>query len=293
MKLSILLISYNTKKLTLNALYSIDKSLKNAPFKYEILVLDNNSTDGSKAALSFLKIKGLKLFLQQSNIGFGKANNFLANKAQGQYLLLLNSDTLVLEEGISKLLEFVESHPQYNFAGAKLLNQDKSPQPSCGPLYNPLVVFVALFLRGDYFSLTRYSPNQTKQVGWVSGACIMCSKSDYLKLQGFDSEIFMYMEEIDLFKRAKDAGLTVVFYPKAQFIHYGFASSGGKSQPVINVFKGLIYYYRKHYGKLANLYIKLLLKTKALTGYTLGILFNNQYLKTTYEKAYLLFKEKN
>lgn len=293
MQLSILLISYNTKKLTCQALLSINNSLKKGGISYEILVLDNHSVDNSAKAIKELKIKELKLFESKKNLGFGKGNNFLAKKAKGQYLLLLNSDTKVLGSSIADLLTFFKSQKQFAFVGGKLFNKDLSPQPSCGPLYSPLVVLAALFFRGDYWGLTRFSPNKIKTVGWVSGACILTSKENYQKVNGFDEKIFLYMEEIDLFKRAANFSLKVGFYPQAKFIHYGFASSGSKSQPVINVFKGLLFYYEKHYSLPVQQFIRLLLKIKALLGYTLGTLANNQYLKKTYNEAYQVSVKKN
>jgi len=286
MQLSVLVISYNTKKITLQALRSIVTSLKNSDLTYEILVLDNHSQYGSVAAIKKLKIKTLRLFESLENLGFGKGNNYLAKKAHGQHLLLLNSDIEVIDKAIDKLFSFYIKQRRFAFVGGKLLNTDLSPQASCGPLYSPLVVLAALFCRGDYWGLTRYSPSAVRPVGWVSGACILTAKADYEKVNGFDENIFMYMEEIDLFKRAQKIGLKVGYFPNAKFIHHGFASSKGKSRPVINVFKGIVYYYRQHYGWFSRLFIWLLLKTKALLGYTLGVVTNNHYLKQTYYEAY-------
>lgn len=285
MQLSILVLSYNTKKLTCHALTSIVVSLESVPVSYEILVLDNGSTDGSIKAIKALRIKNLRIFQAKTNLGFGAGNNWLAKKAKGEYLLLLNSDTKVINQAIPKMLEFFQNQRQYAFLGAKLLNPDLTPQPSCGPLYNPLVALIALFFFGDRLHITRFSPHRICTVGWVSGACILTTKTIYERLAGFDEKIFMYMDEIDLFKRSADLDLKVGFFPQAKVIHYGFASSGGKSQPVINVFKGYLYYYQKHYSGFFNAYIRLLLKTKAWVGYTLGTLFNNQYLKKTYAQA--------
>lgn len=285
MDLSILLISYNTKKLTLAALHSIFASLKNASFKAEVLVLDNNSQDKSVEAINKDFGNKVTLFALKENLGFGKGNNYLAKKAKGKHFLLLNSDIEVIEGAIPRLYDFFSNQKQFDFVGGKLLNSDKSPQPSCGPLYNPLAAFVALFLRGDYWGITRSSPTKVKQVGWVSGACILTRKETYLALGGFDEKIFMYMEEIDLFKRAADQNLTVGFCPEAVFIHHGFASSGNRSKPVINVFRGYLYYYHKHYGWFTNGYIRLLLKTKAAIGYTLGKALGNRYLIQTYDEA--------
>jgi GT2 family glycosyltransferase len=285
MNLSILLVSYNTRKLTLSALDSIFKSLKGSNISYEVLVFDNHSADGSQKAIKQYYGKKVTLIESQENLGFGRANNLLAQKASGRYLLLLNSDIEVLENGISQLLTFFEKE-KYDFVGGKLLNSDLSPQPSAGPLYSPLIALIALFFRGDYWGITRSSPEQARRVGWVSGACILTKRKTYLALGGFDEGIFLYMEEIDLFKRAKDNKLTVGFCPATRFIHHGFASSGTKSRPVINVFRGYQYYYHKHYSYPAQLYIRFLLKTKAVIGYTLGVVFKNQYLKQTYYEAY-------
>jgi len=290
MDLSILLVSYNTRKLTLSALDSVIGSLQEANFRYEILVLDNHSSDGSGKAIK--ERYGSKVILVESktNLGFGKANNQLAQKAQGRHLLLLNSDIEVLDGAIVRLFNFFKTE-KYDFVGGKLFNSDMSPQPSVGPLYSPLVALVALFFRGDYWGITRMSPVIPRKVGWVSGACILTKRETYLALRGFDEGIFLYMEEIDLFKRAQSLNLTVGFCPEARFIHHGFASSGTKSRPVLNVFRGYLYYYRKHYTAPAQLYIRLLLKTKAVIGYTLGVVFKNQYLRETYDEANKILKE--
>lgn len=285
MDLSILVLSYNTKKLTLKALNSIVKSLNKSALAFEILVLDNASTDNSAEAIHKQFKNKVKLYQSKSNMGFSRGNNFLVKKATGQNLLFLNSDIEVIDNAITDLFGYFSHQSRIDFVGGKLLNSDFSPQPSCGPLYNPWVAFAALFLKGDYWGLTRYSPTKIRQVGWISGACILTARAIYEKLRGFDERIFMYMEEIDLFKRAQSAGLRVGFYPQARFIHHGFASSNGKSTPVVNVFRGYLYYYRKHYRYLANRYIRLLLKTKAMLGYTLGILTRSYYLKHTYAQA--------
>jgi len=290
MDLSILLVSYNTRKLTLSALESIFKSLNTVDFRYEILVFDNCSNDESVGAIKKRFKEQLVLIESKTNLGFGRANNFLAQKAKGKHLLLLNSDIEVIGNAIPELLYFFKSE-KFDFVGGKLLNSNLTSQPSAGPLYTPLVALVALFFRGDYWGITRFSPQHSKQVGWISGACILTKKETYLALGGFDEKIFLYMEEIDLFKRAQTLNLRVGFCPEARFIHQGFASSGNKSRPVLNVFRGYLYYYQKHYSPLAQLYIRFLLKTKAIIGYTLGVVFRNQYLKQTYNEAYKIVNQ--
>lgn len=296
--LSIIIISYNTCDITRACIESVMRSLKDSDMSYEIVVVDNDSQDGSAKMLLELNKQHdsiITLVLNSENIGFGRANNLGASKASGKHLLLLNSDTIVLDHAIEKLYRFTSKDSGHRFVGAKLLNADKSPQDSCGPLYSPLVVFVHLLLMGDRWPngirFTRTSPTTTKQVGWVSGACIMCSKEDYLALGGFDEEIFMYMEEIDLLKRAKERRMDTYFYADASIIHLGSASSGGKRTfPILQVYRGLLYYYRKHYGKTSQSMLKTMLQLKALLGIAIGRLTGSTYLTQTYEKALALSK---
>lgn len=282
--LSILVLSYNTKELTLRCLETI---YQNPPTNcsYEVLVLDNQSTDGSAAAVAAMYPQA-RLYASKQNMGFGKGNNYLARKAHGTNLLLLNSDIEVMKGSLTRLYEcYHVHHKEVGFMGGKLLNPDKTPQPSCGPFYRLPIVFGALFLRGDYWGLTRWSPDRFTIVDWVSGACIITSKQAYNALKGFDERIFMYMEEIDLLYRARKSGVLTAVCPQATFIHYGSASSKGRTKPILNVYKGFIYFYTKHGDPLSLFILKRMLQLKALGGYLLGLLLGNDYLKKTYGKA--------
>jgi len=288
--LSIIIISYNTREITKKCLESVWRSLKNTKINYEVIVVDNISKDGSVEMLSQLsqnKQNHLVFVANRNNVGFGQGNNQAVKIAQGKYILFLNSDTVILNNAIEKLYQYyVTNEKQVQFAGAKLLNKDLTPQSSAAWFFSLPVIFAALFLRGDYWGLTRFSPNETKKVDWLSGACILTKKSFYQKLDGFDETIFMYMEEVDLLYRAKKMGWHTYIYPSAQIVHLGSASSGEKTFPILQVFKGFIFFYRKHRSKLALFMLKILLKLKALLAYILGRITNNQYLIKTYGEAF-------
>jgi GT2 family glycosyltransferase len=293
-ELSIIIISYNTAKITIDGIKSIIRSIKNR-LPYEIIVVDNASTDDSLTEISKHKEQNqnlnFKTIANKKNFGFGKANNQAVKEAQGKYILLLNSDIIVLDNAIERLLNFYKQQEnQIHFLGGKLFNKDMTPQPSCGPFYTLPVIFAALFLKGDYWGLTRYSPNNLKKVDWVSGACILTKKEYYEKIGGFDEGIFMYMEEIDLLYRAKLKRYQTYFYPQAPFIHLGFASSGSKSAPIINVYRGFLYLYKKHFPGLPLFFLKILLKLKAQVAIFIGKITQNSYLIDTYEKALKLVK---
>ncbi len=286
--LSVIVISYNTQKLTLNCLRTVEKSFNGSNTVYEVIVVDNASTDGSAAALKKYAAdrKQIRVIENRENIGFGRANNQGAEAAQGDYILFLNSDTEVIDDAIGKLYRFVSAAGSpADIAGGKLLNPDGTDQPSCGPFYTLPIVFGALFLRGDYWGLTRMSPHTVKRVDWVSGACIMMKRSDFHSLDGFDRDIFMYMEEIDLLMRSARKGLKTYFFPDARFVHHGSASSGGRTYPILQVYKGFLYLYRKHYPSMHLKVLQFMLQLKAYISIFLGTLLKKRYLTETYEKA--------
>ena len=286
-ELSIIIISYNTKEITKNCIESIYQS--NPSFPFEILIIDNTSKDGSVEMLKSLQSRydNLHLLENKENTGFARANNQGVSRSKGKYILLLNSDTIVLDDALNKLVEYYKNHEDtIHFLGAKLLNADKSPQASCGPFYTLPVIIAALFFRGDYYGLTRYSPNKPKEVDWISGACILTRRDIFDKVNGFDENIFMYMDEIDLLFRAKNQGYHVYFYPDAHIIHLGSASSGGKSYPVQQVYKGFLYFYHKHYSASQLNVLKYILTLKAAIALTIGKVIKSEYLIQTYEKAY-------
>ncbi len=288
-ELSIILISYNTAKITTDCIESIYNSQGIASLSFEVIVLDNNSSDESISKIKKLQqtYSSLKLIESKENTGFSRGNNIAAQKAKGEYIFFLNSDTVVLENAISSLLRFIKNRQDtVHFVGGKLFNADLSPQPSCGPFYSLPVIFGALFLKGDYWGLTRYSPDHTQKVEWVSGACILTKKEYFDKVGGFDEGIFMYMEEIDLLYRAKQKGFNTYFYDKAKFIHLGSASSQGKTYPILQVYNGFLYFYNKHHKGVKITLLKGMLQLKALVSLAVGKLTNNEYLIQTYEKAF-------
>ena len=290
-ELSIIIVSYNTKDITIDCLMSIDRSLKDTPLTYEIIVWDNNSHDGSANALESYASQHphVHFYSSKENIGFGRGNNRAVEHARGSYLLLLNSDTIIIDHAIHDMLEYYKNHEDtVHFLGPKILNKDGSDQPSAAPFYTPPVVFAALFLRGDHLGISRYSPNTVKKVDWLHGACIMTKRSIYNELHGFDESIFMYMEEVDLTYRARKLGYSCYFYPGARITHLGSMSSGGRTFPILQVYKGFLWFYRRHYSPFSMLLLKSMLKLKALLAFAIGKLTRNTYLINTYEEAYKL-----
>ncbi len=290
-ELTIIIISFNTKKITSDCLESILKSKISC--SYELILIDNDSKDGSIEMLRSYKAKhpNIVLIENKNNTGFSRANNQGAKEARGKYLLFLNSDTVVLDNAIDTLYKkFINEKSKVGFAGGKLLNPDNTPQSSTGPFYTLPYMFAWQFLRGDHWGITRSSPDRETYSDWVSGACFITKKDLYDSLGGFDEKIFMYMEEVDLMYRGKNKGYLTKFYPDAKFIHLGSASSAGKTYPVLQVFRGSFYFYNKHFPYWQVLMLKYMLQAKAILAIIIGYLTNNKYLIKTYEEAYRIAK---
>ncbi len=287
MDLSIIIVSFNTEKLTRDCLTSIYQKLGKTKLTFEVIVVDNVSTDGTRAMLA-KKFPQVRTVLNDQNVGFGIANNQGMKKAKGEYILLLNSDTVLLDDSLVGMLAFARKHPD-SFVGPKLLNVDRTPQTSGGPFFTLPVVFAVLFLKGDHTGWTRVSPDETREIDWVSGACILGPRKLFLKDLLFDEKIFMYMEEVDLLYRARLRGHKTYFYHTCRIIHLGGGSSTNKRKgPVLNIYKGFVYFYKKHYGPAQLVLLRIMLKAKAAVAWLIGVVTGKAHLKETYGEAYHL-----
>ena len=278
-KISIIIPSWNTKDLLKNCLKSLG-------FLYEIIVVDNNSTDGTVKMIE-KGFPNVLLIKNKKNVGFGAANNQGMRKAKGDYLLLLNSDTIVKNEAPLVMSQYLKKNSDVGVVGPKLLNEDGSLQPSAGPFPNLKISFIMLFLEHWLGDLVRSSFEKTKEVDWVMGAAFMFKKEILNKVGFMDEGLFMYMDEVEWSFRIKKAGYKVVFNPQVEIIHLGGASSKtGRKGPILNIYRGLIYFYKKHYSGWQLVILKIMLKLKAALSYLLGFVLNNNYLKQTYAQAF-------
>lgn len=282
--ISIIILSWNTKDLLKNCLRSI-YNLRDKNYEVEVIVVDNGSTDGS-AEMVEKEFSQVVLIKNKKNLGFGAGNNQGMKKAKGDYFLILNSDTIVKSKAPMKMAQFLKKHPEVGAVGCKLLNQDGTNQPSFGPFPNLLVAAIMLFGEHWLGDLVRHSSDKIKETDWVMGAALMVRKEVFKKAGPMDESIFMYMDETEWCYRIKKAGYKVMFYPGAKIIHLGRASSRtGKKDPILNIYRGLIYFYQKHYPGWQLPILRLMLKLKAGGALFVGYLTKNKYLKETYAQA--------
>lgn len=263
--LSIIIVSYNTKKLTVNCLRSIRRFAKG--ISYEVIIVDNGSTDGSVEVIKKLPSyqTTMQLIANKENRGFAAANNQGIKIAQGRYILLLNSDTKLLENTFYEMVSWMDNNPRVGIATCQLINPDGSIQATGGYFPNLGRLFLwATFLDDlpgvaeifgsfhphtpSFWTRSKFYTNK-RELDWVTGAFFLIRKEVVKDVGILDEDFFMYVEELEYCLRAKKQGWKVFFVPKTRVIHYGGAS-GTREGTILGEYRGLKTFYSKHYPSL-------------------------------------------
>ena len=282
--LSVIVLSYNTWDLTKRCLLSVVDNYQEDIDKgnIELILADNGSGDETVEEIRRSKfLEKIKIAENGKNYGFGKGNNLASKKAEGKYVLFLNSDTVSKDKGFLKMALFLEKNQEAGILGGKLENRDGSKQLSAGKFYTPLNLFFSLL---GFESFVRSTPDKISRVDWVSGACMMIRRDLFEKLKGFDENFFMYVEDMELCYRAEKEGFLTYFYPDIKLEHKE-AGSSNRQFAIKNIYKGLLYFYKKHGNFLSYSVIKSMLYLKAFLLVIIGRIINNKYLTDTYSKA--------
>ncbi len=255
MKLSVIIVSWNTCELLQRCLSQLQAELLHLPISSEVILVDNNSHDGSVAMVRRC-FPNVNLVVNQDNRGFGSANNQAFTIARGEMVLLLNPDTEVLPGSLRKLIDFMDAQPKAGIVAPQLINSDGSVQRSCREFptvtnmfyelsgFSRLFPRVALFRR---YKMLDFDHQSTRQVDQPEGACLLIRKQVLDEVGWFDESFFMLFEEVDLCYRTKQAGWQIWFYSGAQIIHhYGQSIKQVKAKMILHSHKGMYRYWTKH-----------------------------------------------
>jgi GT2 family glycosyltransferase len=262
-ELSIVIVSYNTKDLLRECLQSVHREM--IALDTEILVVDNNSSDGSPLMVE-VEFPTVKVIRSTINLGFGAANNLALESARGRYIVLLNSDAFLSVGSLSLARDHMNAYPRAALAGGRLVGRDFSWQPSARMF--PHVVSDAFVLTGlaakypksrlfGHFDRTWADPLLPSQADWVPGAFSIIRAEVLDKVGFFDPRFFMYGEEVDLCRRIKKLGYEIWYWPDVVVTHIGGESSrqmrdeGGGAQVVNWRMRSTLLYYRKHHAGMA------------------------------------------
>lgn len=312
--LSVCLLSYNTRDITLDCLRSISKY---APNNIEVLILDNASSDKSDEEITkFIKGKSqFKFFRGDKNLGFGGGNNFLVSKSKSDFVLFLNSDTVMIEDCFTPCIELLNENPDLIGVSCRLLNSDRSIQTTGGffpnfwrlmmwqlfiddlPIVSRLVSsihphqlefnFVTKFLNG--FGLYTEKGKQRKEPihfqDWLTGAFLMVRKDLFQKVGGFDTKLFMYAEDLELCYRLKKLKGDIAVISSTSIIHLG-GSSSGSTMAISNEVKGILHFFKIHTSQVEFFLAKILFLFGSLLRYLIfGIIRNNAQARHAYLTA--------
>jgi GT2 family glycosyltransferase len=238
-ELSVIIVNYNGFQFLKNCIDSLIINLKE--INYEIIIFDNNSVDES---IDFIKEKYPNVICIESkqNLGFGVGNNRAVSDARGDYLLLINNDTIVLDN-LKPILEHLKSDDSIGVIGIKMRNKQKDYLQSAGNFPNPInmLQLKKLLHLGKEFEFGIFNKD-SYEVDWMAGSFLMLSKQIYQEIGGFDYDYFMYVEDVDFCKKIADLGYKRIFLPYFSYIHFvGFSNS--KNPQLI---KGYGIYITKH-----------------------------------------------
>ncbi len=253
--LSIIIVSYNSRDITLACLESVYAHPPEVPF--EVILIDNASPDGSAAAIASAWPQ-VRLIASPDNHGFALGNNIAAREAHGQRILLLNPDTVVFAGSLAALWDFAERSPDRRVWGGRTLFGDGALNPtSCWSSMTVWSLFCATmgltwaFPRSELFApewMGDWQRDSEREVDIVTGCFLMIDRVLWEELGGFDRTFFMYAEEADLCIRARKRGARPAITPAAEIIHLGGASEASATDKTIKTLRGRVTLIRKHWS---------------------------------------------
>ncbi|TND06571.1 MAG: putative glycosyltransferase [Bacteroidetes bacterium] len=316
LKLSVIIVNYNVQHFLEQCLHSVRKASKN--LAVEVFVVDNNSVDGSLQMLAE-KFPEIHLIANKENLGFSKANNQAMRIAKGEYVLLLNPDTVVEEETFEKVVRFMDSRPDAGGLGVMMLDGKGNflPESKRG-LPTPAVAFYKIFGFSKIFPRSRtfgryhlgyLDKNETHEVEILAGAFMLMRKSVLDTVGLLDEAFFMYGEDIDLSYRIILGGYKNYYFPETRIIHYKGESTKKSSVNYVFVFyNAMVIFAKKHFSqKNARLFSMLInvavwlragaavmmrmAKRMALPLFDAGFLVAGLYFIKTYYEANIKFVE--
>ncbi|WP_068777561.1 glycosyltransferase family 2 protein [Paenibacillus sp. FJAT-26967] len=255
MDLSIIIVNFNTPQLTIDCLQSVHQSATS--YTYEVILIDNDSSDDSVARIQE-EFPQMRLIVNRENVGFSRANNQGIRIAAGQYILLLNSDTIIKRDTFQIMIDFMRNHPQVGASGCKIVLPDGTLDKACKRGFpTPSASFYYAFgiskwfpknPRFNQYQLSHLNPDDEYPIDCLVGAFMLVRREVIEQVGMLDEDFFMYGEDVDWCYRIKQAGWQIYYYPRTQIIHYKGASSRRKPYKIIYEFhRAMILFHRKHY----------------------------------------------
>ncbi len=256
-EVSVVVVNWNTQDILRDCLRSIYEQC--GEIDLEVIVIDNASTDGSVEMVK-KDFPQVTLIENPQNRGFAAANNQGIAVAQGRYVMLLNSDTVILDKAVEKTISFADAHPKAAVMGCRVFNPDRTLQPTCFMFPSILNMLLSstylykLFPKSKFFGreqMTWWDRNDIKEVDVVTGCFMLIRQKAIQQVGTMDEQFFMYGEETDWCYRFKEAGWKILFTPCAEIIHLGGQSAQKRATTmVVQLRKSILQFMKKYHGPL-------------------------------------------
>lgn len=279
MKLSVIIVSWNVRNELVQCLKSLYEN--KPPDEFEIIVVDNASIDGTVDTLK-RDFQSVRVIVNKENEGFAAANNQAIRVAKGEYILLLNPDTIVHSQSLDNLIRILDENPVVGACGPSFLKHDGAyltsilgaPPTFRSTLYGTTIFRSLGIFRRHYKKLKArdFDHSQQTEVDALSGAGVMVRKSVFEEIGLLDSRFFMYHEDVDLFLRIKKAGWKMLYVPSATITHLGNRSAIQVStKKRLLRYNSTLIYFRKHKGKFATALFALIFKPGVILKHFLNV----------------------
>jgi GT2 family glycosyltransferase len=290
-QVSVIIVNYNTSALLDECIESIMQ--KTDDISYEIIVVDNHSEKGSLDGL-VRKYPDVRFLFSEKNLGFGKANNLGGKESKGKYLFFLNPDTLLVNNAIAILYEYMNQHPETGICGGNLYDENLKPASSYYDTGMLAYEYKILFNRKREPGFNK--TGQPKEVNVIVGADLLLSKQLFEEQKGFDPDFFMYFEEVELCGRVQHKGYKIVSIPQAEIIHKQGSSAENKNDELKKWsyeehWYSKLVYFSKTKGRLQILILYGVLLLKLIAGQLLARLRKNKTKQEYWERRAVVMKK--
>jgi GT2 family glycosyltransferase len=262
LELSVILVNHNDRAHLEPCLTSLLRALSG--LKAEVIVVDNRSTDGSQALVksSFPRVR---LIENDRNLGYPRGNNIGYSHSRGDCILFLNADTVVPEAAPAALLYEIKARPEVGAIGPALVHEDGSFQVSFGKKVDFFAELRQKFFLNPYHRIALRHSRRPREVGWLSGACLLARRSALEAAGLFDEDFFLYFEDIDLCRRIAAKGFKLLFLPSVRVTHVeGGATSAQRRQSRLEYRRSQLRFYRKHNSRPSLRLLRAFLRSSIL-----------------------------
>jgi N-acetylglucosaminyl-diphospho-decaprenol L-rhamnosyltransferase len=277
--LSVVIVSYNVMDYVEACLSSIKENLSSSAV--ETIVIDNASTDGSPDMIRE-NFPWAKLIKNHRNLGYSRANNQGIKEAEGEFILLLNPDTVILPNAINILQNELRNDPTIGAVGPLLFSSENRFQVSFGMEISFFHEFLQKSVLNNYFRRKLKKMKEKREVGWLSGACLLTRKSILEKAGLFDEDFFLYFEDIDLCRRIRKRGRKLILVPEAKVYHAeGGSAAKLKKSSLYHYRKSQLLYYKKHGSWLSIFLLRFYLRIN------FALLYAANFFKSSEERDFV------